>query len=65
MSGVVDADTHIAASESIRRLMDEAVIPRRPVRLSAPKDTLYKDRNTFWLIDGNIFPSPPAGAVIL
>jgi predicted TIM-barrel fold metal-dependent hydrolase len=38
--------------------MDEAMMPRRPVRLSVPRDTLYKDRNTFWLIDGNIFPKP-------
>lgn len=58
MPGVIDADTHIAESESIWRLMDEAMMPRRPVRLSAPKDTLYKDRNAFWLIDGNIFPKP-------
>jgi predicted TIM-barrel fold metal-dependent hydrolase len=58
MSGVIDADTHIAESESIWKLMDEAMLPRRPVRLSAPSDTLYKDRNAFWLIDGNIFPKP-------
>ncbi len=58
MPGVVDADTHIAESESIWRLMDEAMLPRRPVRLSVPNDTLYKDRNAFWLIDGNIFPKP-------
>ena len=58
MSGVIDADTHIAESESIWKLMDEAMIPRRPVRLSVPTDTLYRDRNAFWLIDGNIFPKP-------
>jgi len=58
MTGVVDADTHIAESEGMWRLMDQDMIPRRPIRLSAPTDTLYKDRNAFWLIDGNIFPKP-------
>jgi predicted TIM-barrel fold metal-dependent hydrolase len=58
MSRVIDADTHIAESEGIWKLMDDAMMPRRPVRLSVPTDTLYKDRNAFWLIDGNIFPKP-------
>ena len=58
MLRVVDADTHIAESEGMWQLMDLDMIPRRPIRLSAPQDTLYKDRNAFWLIDGNIFPKP-------
>ena len=58
MPGVIDADTHIAESESIWELIDEPMYPRRPVRLTVPKDTLYKDRNVFWLIDGKIFPKP-------
>ena len=58
MSGVVDADTHVAESEGMWKLMDAGMVPRRPIRLSAPKDTWYKDRNAFWLIDGNIFPKP-------
>ena len=58
MSGVVDADTHIAESESMWSLMDKEMYHRRPVLLSAPEDTLYGPRNVFWLIDGNIFPKP-------
>ena len=58
MAGVIDADTHIAESESMWQLMDRDMIHRRPIRISVPNDTLYKDRNAFWLIDGNIFPKP-------
>jgi len=58
MPGVVDADTHIAESESMWSLMDKEMYHRRPVLLSAPEDTLYGPRNVFWLIDGNIFPKP-------
>ncbi len=58
MSRVVDADTHIAESEGMWQLMDKDMAPRRPIRVSVAKDTLYKDRNVFWLIDGNIFPKP-------
>jgi uncharacterized protein len=58
MPGVIDADTHIAESESMWQLIDGEFYPRRPLRLSVPNDTLYKERNAFWLIDGNIFPKP-------
>ena len=58
MPGVIDADTHIAESEGMWQLMDRDMIGRRPIRISVPNDTLYKDRNAFWLIDGNIFPKP-------
>ncbi|HZU08147.1 MAG TPA: amidohydrolase family protein [Chloroflexota bacterium] len=58
MRGVVDADTHIIEHPGIWELMDEAMYPRRPVILKAPSDTLYKDVNAFWLIDGEIFPRP-------
>jgi predicted TIM-barrel fold metal-dependent hydrolase len=58
MAGVIDADTHIAESESMWELIDRDMLPRRPVRVSVPNDTLYGDRNAFWLIDGNIFPKP-------
>jgi len=58
MAGVVDADTHIAESETMWRLMDEEMHHRRPVLVSVPEDTLYGKRNAFWLIDGNIFPKP-------
>ena len=58
MAGVIDADTHIAESEGMWQLIDRDMIPRRPIRLSVPDDTLYKNRNAFWLIDGNIFPKP-------
>lgn len=58
MSGVFDADTHIAESEAMWSYMDEAMYPRRPVLVQIPDDTRYKDRNAFWLIDGEIFPKP-------
>ena len=58
MLGVVDADTHIAESERMWDLIDAEMRPRRPVLLSLPDDTLYKDWNATWLIDGNIFPKP-------
>lgn len=58
MPGVVDADTHIAEPEAMWKLMDEAMYPRRPVLTSITDDTLYGNRNRFWLIDGNIFPKP-------
>ncbi len=56
MNGIIDADTHIAESESMWNLIDETMYRRRPVMVSAPNDTLYRDFNVLWLIDGNIFP---------
>ena len=58
MQPVIDADTHIAESEQMWDLIDAEMRPRRPVLLSMPEDTLYKDWNATWLIDGNIFPKP-------
>src|SRR5215471_15342773 len=55
---VVDADTHISESESMWELFDREMYKRRPVLVSVPDDTLYGERNAFWLIDGNIFPKP-------
>lgn len=62
MTGIIDADTHIAESESMWSLIDEIMYHRRPVMLSVPDDTLYRDFNVVWLIDGNIFPKPRARA---
>lgn len=56
MNGIIDADTHIAESESMWSLIDESMYHRRPVLVAAPDDTLYRDFNALWLIDGNIFP---------
>ena len=56
MPGIIDADTHIAESESMWALFDKIMYHRRPVMVSAPDDTLYRDFNVLWLIDGNIFP---------
>lgn len=56
MTGIIDADTHIAESESMWKLFDKDLYHRRPVMLAAPDDTLYRDFNVLWLIDGNIFP---------
>jgi hypothetical protein len=55
MLRAVDADTHIFESPAVWDFLDEAMHARRPIIVSAPKDTVYK-RGSFWLIDGNIFP---------
>ena len=55
---VVDADTHIVESEAVWDYLDEDMYSRRPVIIRVPNDTLYKTRNAFWLIDGNIRPKP-------
>ena len=39
-------------------MLDPSMHHRRPVIVSVPNDTLYKTRDAFWLIDGNIFPKP-------
>jgi len=57
MAGVVDADTHIFEAAQVWEYMDKEFYPRRPVVVTAPKDTVY-NRSRFWLIDGNIFPKP-------
>ena len=58
MAGVIDADTHIAESEAMWEFIDREMYPRRPILAKIPDDTWYKDRNAFWLIDGEIFPKP-------
>ena len=58
MLGVIDSDTHVAESLSMWNLIDADMRHRRPVLVSMPDDTLYKDWNALWLIDGNIFPKP-------
>jgi uncharacterized protein len=55
---VVDADTHISEPQAMWELLDREMYHRRPVLISVPDDTLYGERNAFWLIDGNIFPKP-------
>ncbi|HEX9879937.1 MAG TPA: amidohydrolase family protein [Candidatus Binatia bacterium] len=54
----VDADTHIAESEGMWELMDREMYPRRPLLVSIGEDSLYGDRNAFWLLDGSVFPKP-------
>src|SRR6266567_6208309 len=58
MKKVVDADTHVAESQEMWEFLEREMHPRRPVLVSVPEDTLYGERNAFWLIDGNIFPKP-------
>jgi predicted TIM-barrel fold metal-dependent hydrolase len=36
--------------------MDKSMYPRRPLMLSVPEDTVFGNRNAFWLIDGEIYP---------
>jgi predicted TIM-barrel fold metal-dependent hydrolase len=62
MAGVVDADTHIAESEAMWSHIDDEMYPRRPILAKIPEDTWYKERNAFWLIDGQIFPKPAGKA---
>ncbi len=62
MAGVVDADTHIAESEAMWSYIDTEMYPRRPILAKIPDDTWYKERNAFWLIDGEIFPKPAGKA---
>ena len=56
MSQIIDADTHIAESPTMWNLIHPSLYSRRPVMVSAPEDTLYRDFNALWLIDGKIFP---------
>jgi hypothetical protein len=58
MPGVLDAETHIAESEAMWSHIEKEMYPRRPVLATIPDDTWYKERNAFWLIDGEIFPKP-------
>jgi predicted TIM-barrel fold metal-dependent hydrolase len=58
MSLIVDSDTHIAESQGMWKTFPPDLLPRRPVLVSGPTDTLYGTKNVFWLIDGNIFPKP-------
>ena len=58
MVGIIDSDTHISEGETMWAMIDKEMLPRRPVLLRAPEDTLYGPRNAFWLIDGSIFPKP-------
>ena len=56
MQGIIDADTHIAEGEAVWAMMDKSMYPRRPLMLSVPEDTVFGNRNAFWLIDGEIYP---------
>lgn len=56
MTAIIDADTHIAESASMWQHIPAEMYHRRPVMVSAPDDTLYRDFNVLWLIDGNIYP---------
>jgi hypothetical protein len=56
MARVVDADTHIAESEAMWSQINREMYLRRSILDTIPDDTWYKERNAFWLIDGEIFP---------
>ena len=45
MSGVLDADTHIAEPVAMWDHLDSEWHPRRPVVVSVPDDTLYQRSN--------------------
>jgi len=65
MRQVIDADTHIAESPSMWNLIDPSMYSRRPVMVSAPEDTLYRDFNVLWLVDGKIFQRHRAKAAFV
>ena len=56
MQGIIDADTHISEGEAMWAMLDKSMFPRRPLMLSVPEDTVFGNRNAFWLIDGEIYP---------
>ena len=56
MQGIIDADTHISEGEAMWAMLDRDLYPRRPLMLSVPEDTVFGNRNAFWLIDGEIYP---------
>ena len=67
MGPVVDADAHVGESEPMWALLEKEFYSRRPVIIGVPEDTVYRGRNAFWLIDGNIVPKPAgkAGSVLI
>ena len=56
MSGVIDADTHVAEPLEMWDHLDPEWYARRPIVVEVPNDTLYIVSNHMWLIDGSIFP---------
>src|SRR5688500_9263423 len=56
MPGIIDADTHISEGEAMWAMLDKNMFPRRPLMLAVPEDTVFGNRNAFWLIDGEIYP---------
>ena len=56
MPGIIDADTHIAEPREMWNFLDPEWYPRRPVVVEVPGDTVYKNANHMWLIDGSIYP---------
>jgi predicted TIM-barrel fold metal-dependent hydrolase len=55
-SRVIDADTHVAEPVGMWEHLGQEWYGRRPVIVSLPDDTLYREQTAVWLIDGNIFP---------
>lgn len=58
MDGIIDADTHISEGEAMWKMLEPEFLPRRPIMVKVPSDTLYGNRDAFWLIDGEIYPKP-------
>ncbi len=56
MQGIIDADTHISEGEAMWAMLDKEMRPRRPLMLAVPEDTVFGNRNAFWLIDGEVYP---------
>lgn len=51
---LIDADAHVIESEATWQYLDPAYHARRPVPMTVPGDTNFRDWNTFWLIDRKV-----------
>ncbi len=54
---VIDADGHIFEPEATFASLDPAFYPRRPVMVDLPPDTMTRDSNRVWMIDGRAVPT--------
>ncbi len=54
--GILDADTHVAEPPEMWDYLEPEWLPRRPVTIEVPEDTVYGGSDHMWLIDGSIFP---------
>ena len=51
---IIDADSHVIESSQTWAYLDPVYHARRPLPISVPVDTDFKDWNSFWLIDRKV-----------